>query len=612
MSGRASTYFALGLLCLLQCVACLAPLPARGAEEDTLGLYSDWQEQSASAGRAPKPLSHTAENVTVITSRQVAALNAHTLADVLATVPGLQLDNRGGPASSSLTLIQSSKFNHVLVLVDGIPLNNLGDNYPDVALIPARVIERIEIVKGAASAAWGQALGGVINVITKGPEPERSAGVGFDTSLGSRTTTDSGVELSGTRSRLGYYLSGGYLGSNGLTPGTQFYGNNAYGRLLYDLPDRGQLGLTLNYTQAQRGEFASTLYGFRAEDRDHLLNAAITYRRPLDGQTELELLLRHTNRNTDISASLLNGFPLMRVNGREQASGGGLKLVRRAASNLLVGGLEFEHAELNNSDSLLLVDTLRRNVDRWGAYLNDTITLGPVSVSPGGRYDHTQSGGDQFSPTLGFTWQLSEATLVRGYSAKGFSLPALTLNRSAEKVWTTQVGLESTAIPYLWLKGTLFRNESWDVLQRNPATGAWVPERHFALGYELEGRTTPVYDTSLEAGYTFTDTTRSGDSHQVKGAPRHTVQLGVRYDDLKRYRALLTARHIFWNEPPNDLGRYHGLVWDLHLGATLYRRGQTSVELFGSGHNLFNTDQYTLDAYPNPARWFEGGLKVRF
>lgn len=612
MSGRVSTYFPLFLLCLALACACLAPLPARAAEEDTLGLYSDWQEQTASAGRAPKPLSQTAENVTVITSRQIGALNAHTLADVLATIPGLQLDTSGGPGSGAFTFIQSSKFNHVLVLVDGIPLNNLGDNFPEVAIIPARVIARVEIIKGAASAAWGQALGGVVNVITKGPEPDRPVGIALDTSLGSRTTTDSGAELSGTRGRLGYYLSGGFLGTNGLTPGTQFYGNNAYGRLLYDLPGRGQLGLTLNYTLAQRGEFASALYGFRAEDQTRLLNTAVTYRRPLDEQTELELLLRHTNRNVDISASLLNGFPLMGVHGYEQLSGGGLKLVRRDANNLLVGGLEFEHAELDNSDSLLMADTLRRKVDRWGAYLNDTITLGPISISPGGRYDHTQSGGDQFSPTLGFTWQLSESTLVRGYSAQGFSLPALTLNRPAEKVWTTQVGLESTAIPYLWLKATLFRNEAWDVLRRDPLSGAWFPERHFALGYELEGRTTPLYHTSLEAGYTFTDTTRNGDGHQIKGAPRHTVQLGVRYDDLKRYRALLTARHLFWNEAPTDLGRYHGLVWDLHLGATLYRQEQSSLELFFSGHNLFNTDQYTVDVYPNPARWFEGGIKVRF
>jgi len=599
----------MGLLLIL---TCLFAHTAHGEEgEDTLGLYTSWQEQSVSTGRASKPLSHTPENVTVISTREIEALNAHTLADVLATIPGIQLENLSGPGGFVYTNIQGSKFNHVLVLVDGVALNNLSDNFPDVGLVPTRIIERIEIVKGAASSSWGQALGGVINVITKAPEQGRPISGSASVSLGKLTTSDDGVELSGTSGRFGYYLSGGYLGSNGLLPNTQLFSNNVYGKLSYDLHNQGRISATFNNTNANRGEFAFS--PFKADDAVRYLNATLAYCTDLSKPLALEISTRHTARRMEVTASMIDsGDILKNATNREEASGADVKLIWRTTDNLLVAGGDYEHAEYTSIDSLVQVDKLERSVDRWGVYLNDTLTLGAMTISSGARFDRTQSGGDQFSPTLGATWRLSGTTILRGYTARGFSLPALSLDRPAEKVWTSQVGIESSAIPYLWFKETLFRNDTWDVTAYNPENGESFSDRHITLGSETEARTIPIYNTSLGMGYTFTDTTRSSDDSQVKGVPRHTVQLALRYDDLHLLRGVLTGRHIWWNADPADKGRYYGMIWDLHLGATLFKRERNSLELFFSGHNLFNTSQYTNQFFPTPGRWFEGGLKMRF
>ena len=37
-----------------------------------------------------------------------------------------------------------------------------------------------------------------------------------------------------------------------------------------------------------------------------------------------------------------------------------------------------------------------------------------------------------------------------------------------------------------------------------------------------------------------------------------------------------------------------------------------AIELFFSGHNMFNNSQFTSQIFPTPGRWFEGGLKMRF
>ncbi len=600
------------LLCACLCFSCESAY-AGEVDEDTLGLYTSWQEQSVSAGRSSKPLSRTPENMTVVTAREIEALNAHTLADVLSTISGVQLENLANPGGVVYSNIQSSQYSNILVLVDGVPLNNLADNLPDVGLVPARIIDRIEIVKGAASSAWGQALGGVINVITKSPQQGSIVGGTASVSLGKSRTTDDGAELGGTSGRLGYYLAGSYLGSNGLLPNNQVFSNNTYAKLIYELPGLAQINSTFSYTHANRGEFASPLINFKANDTDSFLNATLGYRKPLNEQVKLEINAYHAYRQINVNAEFLDsGLSVKQTANRENVTGANLKLVWRTTDNMLVTGSDYEHARFSADDALAPVNNLGKEVDRWGTYLNDTLTLGPLSISTGARFDRTQSNGDQFSPTLGFTWQLANSTVIRGYTARGFSLPSLALDIGAAKVWTSQIGIESVVIPYLWFKETLFRNEIWNVSAIDSQTGETYLERRTALGSETEFRTTPVFNTSLGAGYTFTETTRNSDGSQVSGVPRHTLQLALRYDDRCKYRALLTGRHIWWNTDPSQNGSYSGLIWDLHLGAALIKKETRSLELFLSGHNLFNNSQYTNQFYPNPGRWLEGGLKVRF
>lgn len=588
---------------------CLSPCLVWGEnDEETLGLFNAWQERTSTSSRAPKPLSQTAENVSVITAPEIEALNAHTLADVLATVPGIQTDHRGGPGNIVFTFIQSTNYNHMLVLVDGVPLNDLGDNFVDVSTIPAQIIERVEILKGAASSAWGQALSGVINVITKSPERGRAIGGSATAAIGERTTADTRAELSGSSGRLGYYLSGGYLGSNGVLPRNSVFSSDLNAKLTYALPGQGKLWGTFNYNRAIRETLfvPPPLYDLQENQNIRNLRASVGFTKPLNERLQLDLFARHAYRYVDnVDAQTTDGVLLSAITNRNTVSGGSAKLTWRGASNVLVFGGEYEHAEFKQADAFQQVDLLNKSVNRWGVFLNDTLTLGPLAVIPGARFDHTAaSGGDQFSPSLGATWQLDEKTVLRGYTARGFSLPSITiLNLPAENIWSSQLGIESQVVPYLWLKGTLFRNEIWNIGE--------TKERRIALGSELEVRTIPICNLSLGGGWTYTDTYRTSDGSSVLAAPRHTLQLALRYDD-KTYRGVLTGRHIYWNSDPAFNGRYYGLVWDLHLGATLFKRDNSSLDLFFSGHNLFNGRQYQDEFTPNTGRWVEGGVRVRF
>jgi len=606
------------LLMLFLGVSLWTAIPCAAAQEtdETADLFNAWQEQSSSATRAPKPLSQTAENVTVITTQEIESLNAHTLADVLATVTGIQVESMGGPGSVSFVTIQSTNYNHIRVFLDGVPLNN-GGNFADVGTVPARIIERIEIIKGTASSSWGQGLGGVINVITKSPD-KRPIGGSVSGSMGERMTADAGAELTGTSGRVGYYLSGGYLGSDGLRPVPQrsLYSNYAYGKLTYDLPANGQLWGTINYTCSGRVDnYDPTILDFNEITNQHYLYATLGFRKPLTERLELELDAHYAGRDKDGTSSTLSTRHLDELyRNRERVAGAEAKLVWRGEHHLLVGGFEYEHEDYKFFDAQYPTPSpptysfYRRLTDRYSVYLNDTISFGPVTVIPGVRYDNT-ANKNQFSPSIGATLKLGENNLLRAYAGRGYSYAIKDANWATQKIWTVQVGMESSSIPYLWVKGTLFRNELWNVVDDRNLTSS--PERRIALGAEIEARTVPVFHTSLGAGYTFVDTTHDSNGSQVYSFPRHTVQLSLRYDD-QTFRGTLTGRHVMWNGVPGYGGSYGGMIWDLHLGATLMKRENSSLEIFFSGHNLFDSDQYPDAIRPNTGRWFEGGVRLRF
>ncbi|MDG2045825.1 MAG: TonB-dependent receptor, partial [Halioglobus sp.] len=112
-------------------------------------------------------------SVSVLDSQQIRALNKTTVADLLKTLPGLLVEEQGGPGGLTAVSIRGGESNFTLVLVDGIavndPTNSRGGSF-DFANLNPNMVDRIEVVRGAQSAIYGSdALAGAINIITRKP-----------------------------------------------------------------------------------------------------------------------------------------------------------------------------------------------------------------------------------------------------------------------------------------------------------------------------------------------------------------------------------------------------------------------------------------------------------
>ena len=590
--------------------------PALAASDEdiqTLGMYYEADDLVVTSTRNPKPLSQTAENITIITAKEIEMMGAHTLADVLSNVNGINIDDRGSVGTFSGITIQGSDFTHVLVMLDGVMLNFFMDGSPDIAAFPVQNIERIEISKGPGSSSWGSALGGVINIITKSPNEGKKFSGTLGATIGEKFTRDVRGEATGTINRLGYYLYAGHLGSDGLNLHTGVERNDIYGKLLWELPEHGSLLFSLAYTKDSRddSQFFPDNDAIHTKHRFFLSTISLNY--PLSEHLDMDLSLRTIlNRfdsiNTAIDPSQDTSNLQPNTTTDESTFGGSAKLTWRQDVQSIALGFDYDHVDEDfKSDQPFFQDgssSLNAKSDKWGVFLNDTVAVKYLTITPGIRYDRMRPVGDFFSPSLGVAWNPADKITLRVYGARGYSLPIMQPGSTQEKVWTVQAGAETTYIPYFWFKTTFFLNYLSDI---------FGTDKQKKQGVEVEVRTVPILNSSLSAGYTFIDITDRGTGETIKDMPRHLVKLGLHYnDDRHSFRGALLGRYVDLNSSPDNNGRYSAVIWDLNLAKRLFTRDDTAIELFFNAHNLFNGAQYDWDAFKNVRRWFEGGIRFNF
>ncbi|MFW0768295.1 TonB-dependent vitamin B12 receptor BtuB [Trabulsiella odontotermitis] len=150
--------------------------------------FSVWAQDATpdtlivTANRFQQPVNTVLAPTSVVTREDIERWQAKSVDEIMQRLPGVDIAQSGGMGAQSSTYIRGTEARHVLVLIDGIPLNNAGiSNAPDLSQIPVSLIQRIEYIRGPRSALYGSdAIGGVINIITGRDKPgaEISASMG--------------------------------------------------------------------------------------------------------------------------------------------------------------------------------------------------------------------------------------------------------------------------------------------------------------------------------------------------------------------------------------------------------------------------------------------------
>ena len=159
--------------------------------------------------------------VNEITAEDIKATNSKTLAEALFYAPGVRVTT--GSKNEANVSIHGFAQKQLLVLIDGVPYYETKYGRLDLNQIPTENIAKIEITKGAASVLYGSnALGGVINVITKKPSEKLYAAASLEASGNDtyRASATNGMKVGIFNYWLNYTWakSGGYKLSDDYEP----------------------------------------------------------------------------------------------------------------------------------------------------------------------------------------------------------------------------------------------------------------------------------------------------------------------------------------------------------------------------------------------------------
>jgi iron complex outermembrane receptor protein len=231
------------------------PLPAVAApgssELDLFSLDSQMEQSVSTSTKTEQRAAQTPAVVTVITAEEIQARGYTSLADVLRAVPGfydaydLVHHNIG---VRGINGGENAAGNVIKVMIDGQPVDYrpTTGNFFGEELIPLEVVERVEIIRGPASALYGaNAFLGVVNVITKsGAQVEGARVVGRGALVRSHPGGGGGVVMGGSSGPLDIIVGATYLSldRSGLgLPASSPIGGAARDAALAGAPSRNDL-----------------------------------------------------------------------------------------------------------------------------------------------------------------------------------------------------------------------------------------------------------------------------------------------------------------------------------------------------------------------------------
>ncbi len=625
------------------------------AQNNTYDTALELPNMVVTATRTETPEDEVGSAITVISAEDIVAKRITNVADALRTVPGLDVIRSGGIGQPTAVYLRGANANHTLVLVDGVEMNDPSspNGAFDFANLQTDNIERIEVVRGAASAAYGSdAMGGVINVITK--KGQGATKYTATAEGGSYDTWKTTGAISGSTERINYSLDASRMETAGFSAADHTMGNTdpnghrnntVSGRSGIKVNDNLDLGLTLRYNEGKT--FNDDCGGVSCDNTgnyntfNELFTRGFGHLKLFDGLWEQTIgsAYSRTDRNnvTVFNPASLNSY------GNSIAANLGEKVkldyqsifnVHKASTITL--GVEEEADSLSSSAaSPELYGTNasipQKTMNTISGYLQDQINLFDSSFTTVGvRYDdNNRFGGHE-------TWRVNElynfketGTRLKGNYGTGFKAPSLnqlydtiygsgnaSLKPETSVNW--DAGLEQDIIRKKVMAGVSYFNNNFDnlidFLKVAPYTNNNI-SRAKVSGVETFLELHPINDLTFRGTYTYQQTLNLVTDTQLLHRPRNKASFDADYQFVEKAHVHLNvlmvgqkadSAYISGESVPLTIGSYALLnlagSYDVHK----------NVQLFARIDNVLNKQYEEVYGYGTSGVAGYGGVKLAY
>lgn len=387
---------------------------------------------TVTAARAPQPLSAALGDVTVIDADTIARAGQSSLADLLQREHGIDVATNGGPQTVTSVFIRGANSAQTVFLIDGARVGSSTAGGAGINAIPLSQIERIEILRGPASSLYGaDAIGGVINIITRRGSPGTALALTGSVGYGSWNTQKADIGLSGSQGMWNYALSLGHARSDGYSaakPGEPggLYNSDRDGYKLDTAS--GRLGMMWAEGQELQASFFQSRLNGQYDGGAGFDQRAIQKIESLGLASNNRINSLWTSRlravkTVDDNVSLSEPFPAFGVTGRAQFRTRQTQFSWQNDLAIAPGqvlSLAAERREEDVDSDTRFNATSRNTNSALAIYRAD---LGRNHVQANLRYDRVSSYGNRTTGGLSYGFDLTPAWQLTAAANTGFRLP---------------------------------------------------------------------------------------------------------------------------------------------------------------------------------------------
>ncbi|SDE81673.1 TonB-dependent receptor plug domain-containing protein [Sporomusa acidovorans] len=561
----------------------------------------DLDQVVVTATKTEKKVKEVPVAVEIITREEMDKKNIKRVDDALKNITGVYVQQgkgiMGGASTDKIVMRGFGSQKQVLVMIDGQPINEGYNGGVSLANIPTDNIDRIEVIKGPASALYGSnAMGGVINIITQDKAKQETI---IRSGIGGQGTNSQSVYTSGSAGNFDYFITAQRTSADGYVtnPGNPAQGDNGMkrelldGKLVYHVDDHSKISLSGGSNNFKYFYKGITDRGESNED-----SWTLSYENKLNSTSSLKL--SYGEKKVDywyVSSGSYTANPSKTTQGEVQYD---FKL--RDKDSLTVG-YSYRTEQANSfakaaniggkteTDSFYLQDEHKVNDSTMlylgGRYDNWRFYDGYTTVNSKGTTNQIpESKENSFNPKVGVVHKVNDKLTLRSSIGTAFRAPneyelakdwvnGSTIYKcnpglQPEKSTNYELGFDYQADKTLLAKMSIFHSNVTDAIGlKSTKSGATTVKQYInsdkvrinGLEFGLTKQLSDAWSSFVNYTYTDAKIVKSAIApedigEQLADVPKHMFNIGVNYS-AGRWQGSLTGNYQSNSNEPGKQGQ---------------------------------------------------------
>ena len=562
--------------------------------------------------------------VSTVASRQLEATGkTQLLSAISGAVPSLFVSQRnmfgfgvsnGGSGGIKIRGVGGSPTSGVLMMVDGQPQFAGLFSHPVADFYETDYVDHVEVLRGPGSVLYGSnAMGGVINVITKNPHQD-GIHTTLTTQYGSYNTWQTTLSNMVRYGRFSSLVSLGYDRTDGTEDNFDFKQSSLYAKIGYDIASNWNIAADYSLINFKTHD---PIYA-RLRNADYIIKQDIT-------RGEASIALSNMYGNTDGAVrfyysygnhfiddpnhfhSLDDRFGILAYQN--------FRPWRKATTtvgfdfNTYTGKIPVSGGNTSGNGTLE-----RKSITEYSPYvtLQQVIFNDVLTLNGGLRMANSDMFGTHWLPQVGFTlrpidnWSL-KASVAKGYRNPSFRelylYPPHNPELDPESMMNYEVTVSHAFSQYLNVDVTGYFAEGSNIIQtvnrKNLNTGSFRNK-----GIEVSAMSRPLDVLALRASYSYMHTSLEG----LTAAPKNQYYIGIDWQAMPKFTVNAELRGVGGLYVANDVEHQNYALLNLRL---TYKPARF-IDLFANLDNLTNAKYMINNGYEMPGMTCMGGVKLRF